>query len=295
MFKKVLVLAANGDSDQPSLRRALASVDDAGEIEVFDVVYEPALEGYMGNTAIYEPLRSRVLRERRERADVLASSVEARGVRASANAVWGHPLHAAVAKEIGASAADLFVFAAAHGADRGLAHSEWQLVLASPAPVLVVKSDGVAKYRNVVAAVDPFHAHAKPADLDAAILADAAALAGETGAKLTVLHCYAPVGHLGADLASAMAPSAGGAHERAVRELVAAAGLPASAVRIVAGAPHSVLHALIESGDADLVVMGALARGRFAELVVGHTAERVLHESRADVLVVKPGAPTERR
>lgn len=33
---------------------------------------------------------------------------------------------------------------------------------------------------------------------------------------------------------------------------------------------------------------GTLARGRFAELVLGNMAERVLHYGRGDVLVVAP-------
>jgi nucleotide-binding universal stress UspA family protein len=45
---------------------------------------------------------------------------------------------------------------------------------------------------------------------------------------------------------------------------------------------------LQRNGEADLVVMGGLARGRLAELLLGSTAERVLHHGRGDVLVVKP-------
>jgi len=41
-------------------------------------------------------------------------------------------------------------------------------------------------------------------------------------------------------------------------------------------------------GQADLVIMGGLARGRFAELILGNTAERVLHRGTGDVLVITP-------
>jgi nucleotide-binding universal stress UspA family protein len=34
--------------------------------------------------------------------------------------------------------------------------------------------------------------------------------------------------------------------------------------------------------------MGALARGRFAELILGNTAERVLHGGSGDALLVSP-------
>jgi universal stress protein E len=74
----------------------------------------------------------------------------------------------------------------------------------------------------------------------------------------------------------------------AVRALCGEEGVPAEAARLVAGAPHTVLADMQQRGEADLVVMGALARGRVAELVLGNTAERVLHYGSGDVLVVTP-------
>jgi universal stress protein E len=296
MFKKVLVLADGGDPQQPALRRALSLVADGGEIEILAVVYEPMLEGYLGNKEVYEPLRRRVIAERRERAAALARAVESHGVRATANAVWSHPLHAAVAAEVQAAGSDLVVAAPASlhqgggTLGQGLTHSDWQVVTSCPKPLLLVKSDGEKPYGHVVAAVDPFHAHAKPADLDREIVRRANALAELAGASLTVLHCYMPVDYFGADLAYVPARDARfvDARDEALHALCAEADVPAAAARLVAGAPHAVLHALQRHGEADLIVMGALARGRLAELILGNTAERVLHEGKGDVLLVTP-------
>jgi universal stress protein E len=155
---------------------------------------------------------------------------------------------------------------------------------------LIVKSDGRTPYRHVVAAVDPFHAHAKPAALDRDILRVAKEVERRTRAKLAAVHCYFPVEYFGADLAR-IAPSDPrlvDARLEAVRELCAEAGVPEDAARLIAGAPHAVLPDMQRRGEADLVVMGALARGRFAELVLGNTAERVLHHGSGDVLIVTP-------
>jgi universal stress protein E len=296
MFKKVLVLTDGDDPRQPALRRALECVADGGEIEIFSIVYEPMLEGYLGNTEIYEPLRRRALDDRRERAASLARAVESEGVRGSSKAVWSHPMHAAVAAEVDASRADLVVAAPANlhqgGGARGggLTHSDWQVVTSSRAPLLVVKSDGRTPYRSVVAAVDPFHTHAKPAALDRDVLRFAKEVQRRTRASLAALHCYFPVEYFGADL-TRVAPSDPrlvDARLEAVRALCAEAGIPEEAARLVAGAPHDVLAKMQQRGEADLVVMGALARGRFAEVVVGNTAERVLHHGNGDVLVVTP-------
>jgi len=304
MFDKVLVLTDGNDPGQPALRRALSCVAENGEIEILAVVYEPMLEGYLGNKEIYEPLRQRVLAERREGANALARAVESQGVRAAAKAVWSHPMHAAVAAEVNANGIDLVVAAPANlhqggGAARarGLTHSDWQVVTSCPAPLLIVKSDGQAKYRNVVAAVDPFHAHAKPADLDRGILRLAKSLQSLAGARLTALHCYLPVDYFGADLTRVPArdPKFVDGRREALEALCAEAGVPADAARLVAGIPHATLQAMQQRGEADLIVIGALARGRFAELILGNTAERVLHDGSADVLVVTPQGAVPRR
>jgi universal stress protein E len=296
MFDKVLVLADGDDPKQPALRRALECVAEGGEIEILAVVYEPMLEGYLGNKAIYEPLRQRVVAERLERARALARAVESHGVRGSAKAVWSHPMHTAVAAEVAAAGISLVVAAPANlhqgggAAGHGLTHGDWQVVTSCRAPLLLVKSDGSVPYRDVVAAVDPFHAHAKPAELDRAILRCARSLQLRTGAKLAAVHCYLPIEYFGADLTSLPPsdPALADARLAAVRALCADAGVEAAAAKIGRGAPHKVLAQMQQRGEADVVVMGALARGRFAELVVGNTAERVLHQGTGDVLVVTP-------
>jgi len=296
MFSKVLVIADGDDPNQPALRRSMQCVGEAGEIDVFTAVYEPALEGYLGNKEIYEPLRSRVVRERRERVAALARAAESWGVKAVSNAVWAHPLGRAVADEVAAKRVDLVVARPAElheggsTAASGLSHSIWQLVSGCTVPMLVVKSDGQAPYRHIVAAVDPFHAHAKPAALDAEIVRVAKALQAQTGAELTVLHCYLPLDYFGADLGPLPTAEAAqaSAREKAMGALCVEAGVPSTAIRLLAGAPQTVLKNLQQNGEADLVVMGALARGRLAEFLIGSTAERVLHHGRGDVLVVKP-------
>ena len=178
-----------------------------------------------------------------------------------------------------------------HGAlSHGLSHGDWQLVTGCRAPLLIVRSPGRQYYRNVVAAVDPFHAHSKPADLDRDILRLAKVVQSRAGATLSVVHCYVPIEYFGGDL-SRRAPADspfGDARLEALRALCADAGVSPQAAKLVAGAPHAVLTDMQRAGQADVVVIGGLARGRFAELILGNTAERVLHRGSGDVLVITP-------
>jgi universal stress protein E len=256
---------------------------------LLDVVHEPMLDAYMGNTAIYEPLRARVVAERVERMKDLVAALRQRGLEVTGKAVWDHPLDEAVAKEVRACGADLVVIAPAGSDGVGLSHGDWRLITTCPAPVLVVQGAADRSYRHIVAAVDPFHAHSKPVDLDLAILARARELQAQTGATLSAIHCFTPFEYFGADLTTPPSHTPAEDARRAELEtLLRKSGVPTSLARLEIGATHDMLKRLAERGEADVVVMGALARGRIKDWFIGSTAERVLHGARVDVLAVKP-------
>jgi universal stress protein E len=286
MFNRILVVTRGADPEQAAVRRALLCAGSQTPVTVLDVVHEPMLDGYAGNTAIYEPLRARVVAERGGRMQALAAALNSRGFAVSAVTVWDHPPAEAVAKQARAVEADLVVTAPS---PPGLSHADWRLVSTCPAPVLVVKGQALEKYRTVVAAVDPFHTHAKPADLDLTILAHARALQNQFGAKLEVVHCHPTIDHLGGDF---VLPEAGAdARRRALADLLERAGVPVSTASLPTGAPHEVLQKMVDRGEADVIVMGVIARGRIKEWLLGSTAERVLHGTNVDVLAVKPPQP----
>jgi universal stress protein E len=289
MPKRILVVVRGFGPLLAAVQRAELCAGKNAKLVLLDVAHEPALDGYLGDTAIYEPLRARVVAECRERVEALAKNLAARGLDVTAKAVWDHPLDEAVARHAREERADLVVISPA-SPEHGLSHSEWRVVATCPAPVLVVRRPANVKYTHVVAAVDPFHAHAKPADLDLAILAQARELATLNGATLAAAHCFTPLELLGADPANARPGDAGAdARRAALEQLVEKAGLPRSAARLEVGTPPDVaLQRLAENGEADLIVLGALARGRLKDWLIGNTAERVLHRGGADVLAVKP-------
>jgi universal stress protein E len=289
MFKKIVVLPEGAGESQPALDRAALCAAHGTEVVVLDLVHEPMLDGYLGNKAIYEPLRKRVLAEREQRAAAFAASLRQRGIKASGKAVWAVRREEEVREFARTEHPDLVVMMPLDGGRHGLSSSDWRLLATSLVPVLVVKGPSDRQYRNIVAAVDPFHAHAKPADLDAKILATAAKLQAQTDATLTVLHCFTPQKYFTPD--ARVAPDdeeIAARHRAALPGLLRAAGVPESAGRVVLGAPHAVLHGMAERGEADVIVMGALARGRVKDWLIGSTAERVLHRADADVLAVCP-------
>jgi universal stress protein E len=162
-------------------------------------------------------------------------------------------------------------------------------------PILVINGGADRPYKKVVAAVDPVHAHAKPADLDQAIVAMATLASERSQASLSLVHCYVPLSRYGAgaegpdrvplnDAEQALEQS----RQQALSRLAAKAGLDAGATRLIEGDPVKDLEHLVVDDDVDLIVMGALSRGKLADFVIGSTAERLLHRSGCDILLVKP-------
>lgn len=293
MFRKIMLVSTSGDADAPAVQRvlALAAVCPV-EIEVFDPVYEPALEAYYGSKEVYEPVRGRLLEARLEAARKVAARLRAEGHEASADAVWEQRVDRAVARRVVERGIDLVVTEPLDEHRSGLSHADWRLVAMCPVPVLIVKG-GAGRYRKIVAAVDPFHAHAKPAELDRAILAHAKALQGLFNTDLRIVHCFVPLSQLGTGVeADLPLKEAERALEDATRatlaELVAEAGLPVSAIRLTAGRPEAVLAEIVRRGEGDLVIIGALSRSGLKGLLIGSTAERFLRRSDTDVLMVNP-------
>ena len=57
---------------------------------------------------------------------------------------------------------------------------------------------------------------------------------------------------------------------------------------LVAGLTHEELPLIAEKLQADVVVMGAVARNRWKRLFIGATAERTLEDLPCDLLIIKP-------
>jgi nucleotide-binding universal stress UspA family protein len=73
-----------------------------------------------------------------------------------------------------------------------------------------------------------------------------------------------------------------------LERLLAEASLPKRALLLRTGAPADAIEAVVEEEDVDLLVLGSMTHGRLGRLVLGSTAEKLLHTVACDLLVVKP-------
>ncbi|HLT91883.1 MAG TPA: universal stress protein [Woeseiaceae bacterium] len=179
-----------------------------------------------------------------------------------------------------------------------LLDTDWHLIRTCPFPLWLVKPRPLAERPHIIAAVDPVHAADEPAELDDRIVERAKALAAASGGEVHLLHAFQPLAGIGAAAALAFKPTPLPAeeiserlereHRRRLDALAAKHGIEAGRARQLPGSPLELLPWVAREDNADVVVMGVLARSVRSRDVVGSTAERVLDQLPCDVLIVRP-------
>jgi universal stress protein E len=174
--------------------------------------------------------------------------------------------------------------------------TDWELLRASELPVLLLRSARPYRRPVVLAAVDPSHAHAKPARLDADILSAATQFSVALHGRLHTIFANCPplgpltVGDPGLD-ARTLAMTYDELERQgreAFERFMAARDLEPERRHHVSGPPALKIPEVARKMQAALVVMGAISRSRLQRMFIGSTAERVLDALSCDVLVIKP-------
>lgn len=291
-----------GEADQPGLDKAIALAAESGaKLEVLHVAYDPGAGRYGAGTAQRDI--EYVLTLRRAQLARLLESRRRRGLQFSTRVEWGRPAQELISAAATQFKADLVV---GQSTRRGvvrhvLTYTDWELIRHADRPLLLVKSADSWQRRAVLAAIDPLHAHDKPAALDRAILAAAGSMAKAAGGRLHAYHAYAPAvrfvpGTALEPLPVLAPPAEQKKHEKAVRDRVLrvtrAAALPAARVHLDRDEPARGLPDCARRLQAGVVVLGAVSRGLIARWLMGATAEKVLDALSCDVLVVPPPGAT---
>jgi nucleotide-binding universal stress UspA family protein len=164
----------------------------------------------------------------------------------------------------------------------------------APLPVLLVRDSHRGKFETVVASVDF-------SDTSFIALEEAARLAARDGAQLSVLHVHCPpwlwASHYAYDLKAFPKHD----YETEYRTLLKdemetfvaplRAEFPGLALSTEIVENEATLRGIrdhLKQGDADVVVIGSRGRTGIRSLLLGTTAERLLHDSPCSVLTVKP-------
>ena len=287
------------------LRKAAALARATGaRIELFHALNEPAALDALRRGSVAGHPTAEIMQALTARAEKrlarLAALDEFKGLKVSCAATWDFPPHEAVIRRAMVARTSL-VIASAQPQETGgrllLANTDWELIRHCPAPVLVVKNARPWRKPAVIAAVDPFHAHDKPASLDRRILEAGEYVARELKGALHVFHAYMPLpviapGPAGQPLAVVVPPEIEQVHstriEQVLDKVAARAGVPPRRRHLRMGATADELASVVRETGAGLIVLGAVSRSGLKRFFIGSTAETVLDRLDSDLLVVKP-------
>jgi universal stress protein E len=252
-----------------------------------------ALQG-MSLQTVQKQWKDRVLKSLERQAAPLRDE----GLQVDTACEWDSPAYEAVVRRAARVKADMIVaerHATRHLLPTLLRFNDWELLRRSPVPVLLVKNSKPYKRPTLLAAIDPSHSFAKPAKLDARIVAEVERLSHALQGSAHVVHAY-PGGLAASDPFGNVPPQMVTRIERQVvmeaRKGFATA-LEGSTIgksrrHLIAGHAIDVIPRLAKKQRTSIVVMGAISRSGFKRLIIGNIAEQVLDALSCDVLVIKP-------
>ncbi len=184
--------------------------------------------------------------------------------------------------------------------------TDMKLLRKCPCPVWVINAAQDQGYRKIVAALDYDSDDPEVDDLNGQILQMATSLALSNFAELHIVHTWR-LEHEGFMRSARSGLSSGevdalfrddeSARKEWLESLVArhcasqgkeAVEYLKPKIHLTHGSASKLVPALVESLDAELIVMGTVARSGIPGFLVGNTAENILRQVHCSVLTVKP-------
>jgi len=290
-------------AEQPAMRRAAWLARDVGaELELFVCYYNEYLSGdRLFDSPSLEKARREVIGGHEKHLEKLAEPLRGSGLIVRTAAIWDHPLYEGIVRHAHAIGANVVFKDTHHHAALTralLTNTDWNLIRTCPVPLWLVKPHEIADKPVFVAAIDPLNQHDKPAALDDEILVLSKKLAEKSNGEVHAFHSYDPRIAVATATANAYIPVSlpfdeiekqmHEQHQKRFNEVTEFHGLDDKHAHLVAGLTHEELPIMAEKMNADVIVMGAVARNRWKRLFIGATAERTLEFVPCDLLIVKP-------
>ncbi len=299
----MFAVAAPSGADASAMSKAvrLTCALDA-ELELFHCVFDPDIgrPGRFGSRGVEADIRE-IVDQRHRQIERSAERLREQGIRVRSSVRWDYPAHEGIVRQVLRHRPHLLIVQSTRkgvAARRLLTQTDFKLIETCPCPLLLIKSTKPYADACMIAAVDPLHAHAKPAALDDAIVDAASVVAKALAGKLLLFHARTPWEDIVRATPSlwhipeVAQPDAQSAYcesvDVRVRELARGHGVPKGRTRVTDGYVTESLPQLVRAESAGIVAMGAVSRSFLKRAVIGHTAERLLDVLDCDVLIAKP-------
>lgn len=294
-MRTILVAIADPSSGrQPALRRAAQLAKALGaRLIIYHAAFESALSGRpFFETARLARSRGSLVAARTQMLQKRAERLRRAGLDVEVLVVWEDPVHEAIIRAALREKADLVV-AGRHERRAGrppqFRLTDWELMRLCPRPLLVVHpGSGRRTTGAVLAALDPAHAHDKPASLDVSIARYAGAIAHALNVECHAVHCMARGDYPPDQQSFADRKRFDRRMQERMQELAEQAGTNMKSISVLRGSVAQRLPAYTRKLPAQVLAMGIVSRRWLDRFIIGDTAEMIVREVSCDLLLIKP-------
>jgi universal stress protein E len=282
-IQRILVAVERSPHAQGALEKAVVLARHFGaSIELFLCDAERAFalnHDYVQHGV--ERARQACVADSREYLNQLRSKVDLSDVECAIDAVCETPEYESIVRKVRRSRPDLVIRGVGGGGQAGpnvLSPSDWDVIRACPALILLTRGKAWASQPKIAAAVD-ISAEETP-EFARAILQTAQRFAAPCAGELEVLHC----------IAHPAFSSEIEAQRHELYDFADRAGVRSSSRHICAGDPLRMLPMVARNKSYDIVVLGALTHQKTLSAMVGSVTGKMLDALDCDFLLVKPAA-----
>lgn len=298
-FKSILFFSANPAKERACIRRAAAlAIRNDAELTVARLFEELRRELRFFPAIRPEDIRESVIQEWSKGLEAMVAPIREQGVRVSGRILFGMPV-IEIIREVLRRQHDLVMLATEGGlGERWFGSTATRLMRKCPCPVWAMPAGRSARYGRVMAAVDPDPTDPVRDALNLKIMWLATSLAEMEQAELHVVHAWMPAcgkehtvrGGLTPHQADQFSRQDLARHKKWLDKLLSDCNWEKTRGRIhlLRGDPARVIIETAQKKRIDVIAMGTIARTGIAGLLIGNTAESVLHRVRCAVLAVKP-------
>ncbi len=294
----ILVVLDNEHPEQHAFDRALALASSVNaDITILGSCYEAYCEDSSSlEIETKNKIKDALMNNCQLWLDGFVDEAQKQGIEISTEVHWQKNLHNAVMESLNTKDFDLVIKGTkAHKGiiDRVFTHSDWNLLRHCPAPVLLVKSSKPWANNRILASIDATSHDEGHRLINENILDFAEHLSDHFSTDLHLVNSYPMVA-----LAFAMVPEVTAPddiqkyiteqHKDECERYAKKYNINDDHIHITEGDPDDVVEVMAKEIEADLIVIGTVAREGLSGVLLGNTAERIVDRVSCDVLVIKP-------
>ncbi len=291
-INRILVAIDRSDEAAGVMEKAmhLAKVTQA-ELEVVRVIYEGVVDLSIRDVEQNQALKTFVMQSEESYLEDLVEPFRRQLPSIVCLTLWNKNTWEGILDAAENCAADLIIKASNPEGGLGRTPSDWNLLRHAVVPVMIVKGRAWQEDPDVFAAIDAIDEDQRP--LNVAVLKKADELTKILGGSLHILAAYpitepfaGPFPDEDTDFSDVRKQV-----ELMIRknadDMVIEADIDYQYLYVIEGPPAMAIKQLMDDTDAELLVMGTVARTGLKGFVIGNTSETILHHTDCDVAVIR--------